>query len=172
MKYINCTYILTILVVTYGSSIAQQQQQQAQKPPQQQQQQPQKVDDKPKFCSKLDFNRPSYPEFGPDFIIKEYKPPVTPFRPPSRHYLTNNFNDYSFVLPRMKFSLNQTTIIEAAINFRAVGNAFFDIIVYDVNTNSQEQVLHINGTKGWILFKKNILKNIPNARVSKFKYEL
>lgn len=69
-------------------------------------------------------------------------------------------------MSKTKFTLNPNSHIEAAVFFHApAGGPFFDIIVYDVTTNQQE-ILHVTGTKGWNILRKNITKNIQNARVS------
>ncbi|XP_031635848.1 myb-like protein AA [Contarinia nasturtii] len=155
----------------------QQQQQQQNRPQQnqpqpnqqnrpQQAQQPQQNAARPTVCAKLDFNRAANPDFGPEFVTKQYKPGTqpAPFRQPFKNYLSANVNDFTFGISKTKFSLSPTSHLETAVFFQSVGNAFFDIIVYDVSNNQQE-ILHVTGTKGWTVLKKNITKNIQNARI-------
>lgn len=126
-------------------------------------------------CAKIDFNRTISQDFvechgkyQPIFVIKDYAThrELKPYRPTSRYFLSNNFDMYSCGETRMHFSLNAESSIEASIFFKSIGNAFFEIIVYDSIKNVRVTSVRSDGTAGWFILRDHIRSNIQNARVS------
>lgn len=133
------------------------------------------------YSAKFDFNRTSYPNYlgncegrnHPNFVIAQYesgKISIPPFRRNAKYFLTNNFNAIicaESLLP-IPLSINPSATIEMAINLKSVGNAFVEIVVYDIDRNLRIDSLRNDGTSGWLLLKKKIPYDIPNARVIYF----
>lgn len=133
-------------------------------------------------CAKIDFNRTTSPEFAecqgknqPNFRIKNYaiEKELTPYRPNSKFYLSNNFHDsYSCAETIIQLTVNPTTIIELAVYLKSVGLSFLEIVVYDADRNERIDSLRTDGTNGWQIIYKNLRRTIQNARVrSHFQIE-
>lgn len=128
-----------------------------------------------KFCTKIDFNRTTIPEFrecfgkpGKGFILKSYQdtPEIPPYRPTSRYFFAPASDTESCVESTFNLTMNAMTRIEAAIYVKSISNAFVEIIVFDADRNEQKfewKTLISNGN--WTLIKGVILSEIPNARV-------
>lgn len=149
----NCEYIITILMVMCGLTVAQI-----------------PVVPFANPCAKFDFDHQSN-QFAPAFIIKAYNGLTnpTPYRPNYHSFLTNKSPGYSFAQPNMALTLNQTTTIEALVYFQPVGGAYFDISIRDVRSNTVTQILRVSTFTSWQIFVKHITNIIPDGRVSRFQ---
>lgn len=128
-------------------------------------------------CVKIDFNRTTFPEFEtclgknlPNFMIKSYatQNELTPFRPTTNYYLSNNFFDsYSCAESSLPSTIkvNPTTIIEVAVNLKSKASSFLEIILYDADRNERIDSVRTDGTNGYQIIHKQIQKTIANARV-------
>lgn len=129
------------------------------------------------FCAKVDFNRTAFPEYNecsgkfyPNFVVKDYAMAknIQPYRPYTKYYLTNNFDQFSCAESNIRISINPSSVIEAAIYLNPIGNAFVEINIYDADRNVRVDSLRSDGTSEWFILKKNMQSIIPNARVKTF----
>lgn len=137
-------------------------------------------DPKP-YCSKIDFNRPTFTEFRecrgkflPLFSVKSYSgsSAITPFRPTSKYYLSTNVEGYTCAESSSKYSLNESSRIDSAIflSFENAG-AFVEILVVDTDKNIPVYSWKNDSSTNWYRINGRIKNKIPNAQV-KFYWKI
>lgn len=129
----------------------------------------------PLYCSKVDFNRPTFSEFiecknkfVPLFIIQNYanKPSITPYRPTSEYFLSANNEGSTCAESTTIYLLNSSSRIDAAVflSFENPG-AFVEILVFDADRNIPVYSWRNDSSNGWYTIWGRIGTTIKNARV-------
>lgn len=137
------------------------------------------VASEPLYCTKVDFNRPTFSEFikcknkfVPLFVIENYvnNSSIQPYRPTSEYFLSANAEGFTCAESTATFFLNSSSRIDAAIflSFKNPG-AFVEILVFDADRDIPVYSWKNDSSNGWYTIWGKIGITIKNARVRNWR---